>query len=145
VPVIKSTRVRRRYGRAASPRALVGAAFAEFQDEATELAARQRPSESAVGYAERIVSLGVVPKTASGRLARLYETAEYSTRDIDARQADEARRIAAQLRASMWRAASLGQKARRLFSASELLAANKPAWLAARLRPATAAGLARRV
>lgn len=145
VPLIKSARIRRRYAAAATPRALIGAAFAEFKDEAAELATRQRPSESAVTYATRVTSLGVVPRTPAARLARLYETAEYSTRDVDPRHADEARRIASQLRASMWRAASFAQKLRRLFSASELLAAREPGRLLARLRPAAAAGLARRV
>lgn len=144
VPALKSARIRRRYRAATSPRALVGAAFAEFRDEAAELATRQRPSESAVTFAERVASLGVVSRTAAARLARLYETAEYSTREVEANQADEARRVAAQLRASMWRAASLAQKARRLFSAAELLAARRPGRLRG-LRPAATAGLARRV
>jgi transglutaminase-like putative cysteine protease len=145
LPTLKSTRVRRRYRAATSPHTLVNAAFAEFRDEAAELATRQRPSESAVTYAARVASLGVVPRTAAARLARLYETAEYSTREIEPREAEEAKRIAALLRASLWRAASVGQKARRLFSASELLATRKPGRLRARLRPATATGLARRV
>jgi TgpA N-terminal domain/Transglutaminase-like superfamily len=145
VPMLKTRRVRRRYGAATSPRAIVGAAFAEFQDEATELALRKRPAESAITYAERVASLGVVPRTATRRLARLYETAEYSARDVEARQAEEARRIAAQLRASLWRSASVARKARRLFSAAELIAARPPGRLLRRLRPATAAGLARRL
>ncbi|HEY7874961.1 MAG TPA: DUF3488 and transglutaminase-like domain-containing protein [Actinomycetota bacterium] len=145
VPAIKNARVRRRYRAATTPRALVGAAFTEFQDEATELAVRKRPAESAIAYAERVASLGVVPRTATARLARLYETAEYSTHEIEPRQAEEARRIAAQLRASLWRTASLARKGRRLFSAAELLAARPEGRLLARLRPATAAGLTRRL
>jgi transglutaminase-like putative cysteine protease len=145
VPLIKSTRIRRRYRAATTARALIGAAFAEFKDEAAELATRQRPSESAVAYAARVTSMGVVARTPAARLARLYETAEYSTREVDPRRAEEARRIAAQLRASMWRAAGFAQKTRRLFSAAELLATRQPGRLLARLRPAATALLARRV
>jgi transglutaminase-like putative cysteine protease len=145
VPVLKNARTRQRYRAAASPRALVGAAFDQFQDEATELAVRKRPAESAVTYAERVASLGVVPRSATARLARLYEIAEYSTRAIEVPQAQEARRIASQLRASLWRSAGIGRKARRLFSVTELWAARPPGGLLRRLRPAATAGLARRV
>jgi hypothetical protein len=145
VPFLKKARIRRRYRAARSPRAIVVAAFAEFTDEAAELAARKRPAESATTYAERVTSMGVVPRTAAARLARLYESAEYSGRDIERTQADEARRIAGQLRASLWRSASVARKTRRLFSTAELIARRRPGRLLARLRPAAAAGLARRV
>jgi hypothetical protein len=127
-------------------RGVVAAAFAEFEDEAAELAARKRPSESPSAYVERVASMGVVSRPAAARLARLYNAAEYSTADVPTNHADEARRLAGQLKASMWRAASISRKAARLFSARELLAA-RPARsrLAARLRPAAASGLTSRV
>jgi transglutaminase-like putative cysteine protease len=146
VPGLKLLRVRRRYARSSSPRGTVAAAWAEFQDEAAELAAGQRPSESPNAYVERVASMGVVARSAATRLGRLYTAAEYSTAEVKNTHAEEARRLATQLRASMWRAASLPRKAARLFSAKELLAARSGrSKLAARLRPAATTGLTSRV
>lgn len=145
VPAVKKVRVRRRYRRATSPRDLVAAAFGEFRDEAAELAVRKRPAESPAAFAERVASLGVVPRSAAARLARLHEAAEYSVRDVSPEQAAEAQRIARQLAASMWRAASVGRKTRRLFSARELLADRQSGRIARRLRPAAVTGLTSRV
>jgi transglutaminase-like putative cysteine protease len=147
VPGLKLLRVRNRYRRAASPRDVVGAAFWEFETEAAELATRKRPAESAAAFVERVASMGVLSRSAAARLGRLYDAAEYSTADVGANHAEEARRLAMQLRASMWRAAGIGRKTARLFSAKELLASRtdkRPLWR--RLRPAAAAtGLTSRV
>ena len=145
VPALKVLRVRTRYRNATTPRDHVAAAFAEFQDEAAELASRRRPAESGAAFVERIAGLGVVSRSAATRLGRLYDAAEYSTQEVLAEQAEEARRLARQLKASMWRAASIGRKTARLFSARELLAQRRPGRLLRRLRPAAASGLTSRV
>jgi hypothetical protein len=113
--------VRRRYRRAATPSERTAAAFSEFLDDASELAEARAPSESAIAYASRLVRSGKTGEQHCGRLALLYERAEYSARGTTAEQASEARRLARSLRQSMWRRASWWMRLRRLFSPTGLL------------------------
>lgn len=121
VPALKVLRVRRRYRRAATPSERTAAAFSEFLDDASELAEARASSESAIAYASRLVRSGKTGEQHCGRLALLYERAEYSARGTTAEQASEARRLARSLRQSMWRRASWWMRIRRLFSPTGLL------------------------
>jgi transglutaminase-like putative cysteine protease len=121
VPALKAMRVRRRYRRTATPSERTAAAFSEFLDDASELAEARAPSESAIAYASRLVRSGKTGEQHCGRLALLYERAEYSARGTTAEQASEARRLARSLRQSMWRRASWWMRLRRLFSPTGLL------------------------
>jgi len=121
VPALKALRVRRRYRRAATPSDRTVAAFSEFLDDASELAEPRAPSESAIVYASRLVRNGKTGEHHSGRLALLYERAEYSAQGTTDEQAAEARRLAKSLRQSMWRRASWWMRLRRLFSPTGLI------------------------
>ncbi|MGH2827889.1 MAG: transglutaminase TgpA family protein [Actinomycetota bacterium] len=121
VPALKALRVRRRYRRAATPSERTAAAFSEFIDDASELGEARAPSESAIAYASRLVRSGKTGEQHCGRLALLYERAEYSARGTTAEQASEARWLARSLRQSMWRRASWWMRLRRLFSPTGLL------------------------
>ncbi|MGH2792558.1 MAG: transglutaminase TgpA family protein [Actinomycetota bacterium] len=122
VPALKALRVRRRYRRAATPSDRTVAAFSEFLDDASELAEPRAPSESAIVYASRLVRHGRTGEHHSGRLALLYERAEYSAQGTTDEQASEARRLARSLRQSMWGRASWWMRLRRLFSPTALIA-----------------------
>jgi transglutaminase-like putative cysteine protease len=122
VPAIKEYRVRRRYARARGTRSLAEAAFLEFETNAAELAAPRRMSESARIYARRVSELKGLPDRPMMRLAAIYEAAEYAQNDIPASDAEEARRLAHELRARLWRNSSWWQRLVRLFSPTSLQA-----------------------
>ena len=116
VPSLKQWRVARRYRRAGDPVATAAAAFAEFQFEAGELAFARARSESAMSFARRLSKLEGIPEGAAVRLARIYETAQYSSLGIGGNVAGEARRLAHELRSGLWRRASWLNRMGRLFS-----------------------------
>lgn len=120
VPTLKASRVKRRYRRATTPAGRAAAAFAEFELEAAELAARRRRSESAPSYARRVSEMSRLDEQPAIRLAWIYERAEYGGDEINPGVADEARRIARSLRASLWSNAGWWQRALRLFSPAGL-------------------------
>jgi hypothetical protein len=122
VPAIKEYRVRRRYARAGGPRSVAEAAFHEFEINAAELAAPRRMSESARIYARRVSELKGLPDRPLLRLAAIYEAAEYARDDIPASDAEEARRLAHDLRSGLWRNSSWWQRLVRLFSPTSLQA-----------------------
>jgi hypothetical protein len=122
VPAIKEHRVRRRYARARGPRSLAEAAFHEFEVNASELAAPRRSSESARIYARRVSELKGLPDRPLIRLAAIYEAAEYARDDIPASAAEEARRLAHEMRSTLWRNSSWWQRLMRLFSLTSLQA-----------------------
>ncbi len=122
VPLLKEMRTRGRYGRAESPSGLTAAAFSQFLDDASELTLGRAPSESAIAYASRLGRRQLVGPLQAGRLAYLYEQAEYSAVGTNEGQAEEARRLAGMLRRSMWRQASWWMRLRRLFSPTGLVA-----------------------
>ena len=122
VPLSKELRTRRRYGRAKSPSSLTAAAFEQFLDDASELTLRRAPSESAIAYASRLGRRQLVGPLQAGRLAYLYERAEYSATGTNEGQAAESRRLARMLRRSMWKQASWWMRVRRLFSPTVLVA-----------------------
>ncbi len=120
VPFAKELKTRYRYARATSPSSTTAAAFAQFLDEAGELAAVRRPSESAIAYASRLVSGRKVPAGPAVRLATLYEIAEYSPAGASPVQASEAKRLAKRLRSALWKRATWLKRASRLFSPARL-------------------------
>ena len=120
VPAIKEYRVRRRYARARGPRSVAEAAFHEFEMNAAELAAPRRMSESARIYARRVSELKGLPDRPVMELAAIYEAAEYARDDIPASDAEEARRLAHELRSRLWRNSSWWQRLVRLFSPASL-------------------------
>ncbi|CAN5646427.1 DUF3488 and transglutaminase-like domain-containing protein [soil metagenome] len=122
VPLLKEIRTRRRYGRAQSPSGATAAAFSQFIDDASELTMQRAPSESAIAYASRLGRGQLVGPLQAGRLAYLYERAEYSASGTSEGQAAEARRLARMLRRSMWKQASWWMRLRRLFSPTGLVA-----------------------
>jgi transglutaminase-like putative cysteine protease len=122
VPLLKEARTKRRYRRASSPSATTAAAFFQFLDDSSELTLERAPAESAIAYASRLGSRQMVNPLHAGRLAQLFERAEYSAMGTHAGQAAEARRLARTLRRSMWRQASMWMRLRRLFSPTGLVA-----------------------
>jgi hypothetical protein len=116
VPLLKQWRTARRYRRAADAMATAAAAFAEFESEAGQLASRRSPSESPTSYATRIATMARVPRRAASRLAGLYERSAYSATGVSAPQAEEARRLARELRGRLWSTSSWWERAARLFS-----------------------------
>jgi len=122
VPLLKVARTRRRYARANSPSGVTSAAFRQFLDDASELAVARSPSESAIAYTARLARRGIVSPLQSGRLAQLYERAEYSAPGVTPAQAEEAKRLAGTLSRSMWKEASWWMRLRRLFSPTGLVA-----------------------
>lgn len=121
VPFLKELRSKRRYARAAGTRGRATAAFLDFEDVASELASPRTGAESAVAYARRISRSHRVPKPPVMRLARIFEAAQYAPREIPAGQATEARRLARELRRSLWSEATWWERAVRLFSPTRLL------------------------
>jgi hypothetical protein len=124
VPIVKEWRIRRRYARARDARSRAAAAFAEFQDQAAELVTRRRISESATAYATRIVGSRKIKREPALRLARLYEAAEYAPLAISPEQGNEARRLARQLRTTLWKESGWWQRAQRLFSPAGMRSAS---------------------
>lgn len=122
VPVLKELKSRRRYSSAGDPDGLAAAAFAQFQDEAADLALPRRASESASTYARRMASSEKVAERSALRLAAIYEAAAFAGEDISPQQAAEARRLAQRMRSQLWATASWGQRAARLFSPRHLRA-----------------------
>lgn len=127
VPLLKRLRIQRRYARAGDTRATAAAAFAEFQQEAGELASPRRSAESAAAYARRIAKETDLPITAVIRLASIYEAAEYGPDDVAVPVAHEAKRLAGQLRANLWRQAGWWQRLKRLWSPLPLAPARSAA------------------
>ena len=116
VPLLKQMRTTRRYRVAADSRATTAAAFAEFESEAAQLASPRSPSESPRSYAVRMAGMARVPRRTASKLADLYERSAYSATGVDARQADEARRLARELRGRLWSTSSWWERTVRLFS-----------------------------
>ncbi|HET7482172.1 MAG TPA: DUF3488 and transglutaminase-like domain-containing protein [Actinomycetota bacterium] len=116
VPLLKLMMSRRRYRAARSSRGRTSAAFFDFETEATELAAPRRRAETAVAYARRLARNHRVPRAAAVKLARLFEAAQYGPREVSAEDAGEARRLARDLKRSLWKEATWWERLVRLFS-----------------------------
>lgn len=127
VPLLKQLRVQRRYARATDARARAAAAFAEFQQEAAELASERARAESASAYARRIAREAGVPDAAAVRLASIYEAAEYGPDGISPAVAGEAKRLARQLKSALWSQASWWRRIKRLWSPVPLAPLRSPA------------------
>jgi transglutaminase-like putative cysteine protease len=122
VPAIKEWRTRRRYAQAKTSDEIAAAAFAQFQDEAADLALQRSPSESALSFAVRMATSSKVAERPAVRLASIYEAAAYAADDITPDQAREAKRLAARLRSQLWHHASWWSRMIRLFSPRRLRA-----------------------
>ncbi len=120
VPLVKVGRATARYRKATTPGNVAIAAFTQFQQEAADLARGRRPSEAATAYAERVSDSGTVSLRQALRLANLYEIATFSERPLAREDADEARRLAGNLRTQMWRSSSWWSRLRALFSIRSL-------------------------
>lgn len=120
IPILKGVRTAVRYARAGGPRDLVEAAFAHFEEEASELASARARSESAGAYVSRLLSSKKLSAKEALRLARIYERAEYSLDGIGQPDAEEARRLVRQLRVDLWTSASWWERAERIFSPKTL-------------------------
>jgi transglutaminase-like putative cysteine protease len=120
IPLLKAARTRLRYARAGGAQDLAEAAFAQFEEEAAELAEPRARSESAGAYIERLLTSKKLSARAGLGLARIYERAEYSASGIADPEAEEARRMARQLRIDLWSTASWWDRAERLFSPKTL-------------------------
>jgi transglutaminase-like putative cysteine protease len=116
VPLVKQWRTAHRYRAATDSVTAAAAAFAEFESEAGELASPRSPSETATSYATRIASMARVPRRTASRLAGLYEQSAYSASGVSRPQADEARRLARELRGRLWSTSSWWERGVRLFS-----------------------------
>ena len=123
VPSLKRWRTARRYRRARSPSARVGAAFACFQEEAADLASPRSTSESASSYARRLAASNRVAAQPALRLAALHDEAEYGPEGSSPDDAARARALAAELGRQLWARASWPERARRLFSPGVLAGA----------------------
>jgi transglutaminase-like putative cysteine protease len=120
IPVLKAARTRWRYARAGGAQDLAEAAFAQFEEEAAELAEPRARSESAGAYVQRLLVSRHLSARAGLALARIYERAEYSAAGIADLEAEEAKRLARQLRIDLWSTASWWDRAERLFSPKTL-------------------------
>ena len=125
VPLLKKLRTQRRYARATGTRGRALAAFADFQQDASELASGRRTAESASAYAVRIAREAQLPRPAVVRLASIYEAAEYAPEAVPAQQADEAKRLARDLKAKLWAQASWWRRIKRLWSPKSLIPATR--------------------
>jgi transglutaminase-like putative cysteine protease len=125
VPLLKKLRIERRYARATDTRGRAAAAFAEFQQEAAELASPRLRAESAASYAQRVGREARLPASATARLASIYEAAEYSPRAVSDTAAEEARRLARQLRSKLWSEAGWWRRIKRLWSPTSLAPARR--------------------
>jgi transglutaminase-like putative cysteine protease len=121
VPMIKRWRIRHRYARATDERARAAAAFAEFQQEAAELASPRKRAESASAYARRIGDSIAPARPAAVRLASIYELAEFGPSELPPQLADEARRLARSLKAKLWAQATWWRRAKRVLSPAGLV------------------------
>jgi hypothetical protein len=116
IPLLKAARTALRYRRANGALDVAEAAFAHFEDEASELAEARAPSESAGAYVGRLLASRRLSAKGALTLARIYERAEYSPRGIEDPEAEEARRLVRQLRADLWTRATWWDRAERVFS-----------------------------
>ncbi|MDP9069034.1 MAG: DUF3488 and transglutaminase-like domain-containing protein [Actinomycetota bacterium] len=116
VPLLKRANIERRYRRATDTRAKAAAAFAEFQQEAAELASGRARGESAAAYARRLARETLLPRSSVIRLASIYEAAEFAPVEPSPQVADEAKRLARQLRVSLWQQAGWWRRINRLWS-----------------------------
>lgn len=121
VPAIKHWRIQRLYNRAADERSRAAAAFAEFQAEAAELASPRKRAESASAYARRIGASVAATRNPASRLASIYEQAEFAPTAPSPQLADEAKRLARQLKKTLWSQASWWQRMKRLLSPAGLI------------------------
>ena len=126
VPFLKKVRTERCYARARDSRGRAAAAFAEFQQEGAELASPRHRAESATAYAKRIAKGSDLPRGAALRLAAIYEAAEFAPEGVPPQQADEAKRLARQLKAKLWSQAGWWQRIKRLWSPASLVPARSP-------------------
>ena len=137
VPLAKLLRARRRYARSPDPAGLTLAAWAQFEDDASELWEPRSPAESPSAYMRRLAASGRAPARAAERFAELCEAAAYSPGGVAPNQAAEARRQTGRLSSSLWSSASLWKKGARLFSVRSLLRDRpRPGPRRLRLRPA---------
>ncbi|MEA2506076.1 MAG: hypothetical protein QOH48_694 [Actinomycetota bacterium] len=120
IPLLKAIRSKFRYWRAGGARDVAEAAFAQFEDEAAELAEPRVPSETAAAYMDRLLTSNKLSARAALGLTRIYERAEYSASGIEDLEADEAKRLVRQLRTDLWSTASWWDKAERIFSPRSL-------------------------
>lgn len=120
VPLLKMGRTWLRYRLAGGPGAVAHAAFANFQDEASELASPRRFSESALSYTRRIGGGHRLPSSPAIELATIYERSLFARDGIDDAQALRAQRLAKSLTRHLWSTSSLGDKVRRLFAPGSL-------------------------
>lgn len=116
VPLLKELKTKRRYRQAETRRGRATAAFLDFQDAAAELASPRRTTESAVAYATRLSRSHEVTPAKALRLARIFEAAQYAPRDIADKEVTEARRLAHDLRRTLWSEATWWERAARLFA-----------------------------
>lgn len=123
VPLVKALTIRRRYRRARDARSLAAAAFAEFEQAATDLVTSRRVGESATRYAARVSKMAVVPDAQPLRLASIYDAAEYAPADIPDQVAREARRLSRLVKGRLWATAGWWQRAKALWSPASLLPA----------------------
>jgi len=116
VPALKQWRIRRLYARARTPREVVAAAFAEFEQEAGELAAVRSPAETATAYALRVAGLRRLGDGSPARLAAIHDAAQFGRRSTVEDAATEARALTRELRGELWSRASWWERGSRLFS-----------------------------
>jgi transglutaminase-like putative cysteine protease len=124
VPSLKAALIRRRYLRAKDSPARIAAAFAEFETEAADLAEHRARSESASAFARRLARSGSVPTRPALRLAAIFEAAMYGPEWTSWPNPEEAKRLARQLRRSLWAEAGWWNRVQRLFSPAALVGAN---------------------
>jgi transglutaminase-like putative cysteine protease len=116
VPALKRWRIRRRYARALTPRDVVAAAFAEFEQEAGELVAARSPAETATSYALRVAGLRRLGESPAVLLATMHDAACYGPRETSETAATEARALTRELKSRLWARASWWERGIRLFS-----------------------------
>ena len=121
VPALKSWIKRRRYTRAKSSNELAHAAFADFEQEAADLASARSPAESPNAFVARLVRLHEVESRSATRLAALLQEAAYAPGPVSQAQAAEARRLARLLRRDLWSRATWWERTERLFSPTIVL------------------------
>lgn len=121
VPAVKRWRVHSRYSRATDDRSRAAAAFAEFQWEASELASPRKRAESASAYARRIGDVVAATRAPAVRLAAIYEKAEFAPIAPSPQLAEEAKRLARQLKKALWSQASWWRRLNRLLSPAGLI------------------------
>ncbi len=127
IPLLKFALTRRRYLGAHDSTGVAQAAFAEFEQEAADLAGVRSPAESPNAYVRRLIAGRKVPSSAALRLAGLFEAAAYAPVAVSTSQASEARRLVRKLRRDLWSQAGWWDRVERLFSPAVVLAEIAPA------------------